>query len=149
MSRRTEIFNAVKDALENITGVTVATALRKIEDVADRGELPWLGLFYGSETKETAATSGPSAKRATLDLLVSVYARDEADPMAALNALLDEIETQVEDDPRLGKSYPVFARVVEATAMATAEEIDETAGARYGIGEILIRVDYRHERANP
>ena len=148
MSRRQELFDAVKVELQKITGATISTLPRTIEDAQDEG-FPFMFIEYASETKETAAMAGPSAKQNELDILVTVYVRDETDPLTALNAELAKIETEIEDDLKLGKSYVVFARVVELEMVNVAAETSDSGGAFFGIGTVLIRITYRHPRGTP
>jgi transcription antitermination factor NusG len=149
MSRRQELFDAVKVELEKIVGSTVKPFPVSIEDARDRYALPFLGMVYAAERKETAATASTSNKQSELDILVDVYVRHDTDPLTALNTQIESIETQIEDEVKLGKVYPVFARVVEIEMAALSEETQESGGSRYGVGTVLIRITYRHDRAIP
>lgn len=148
MSRRQELFDAVKVELQKITGATISNLPRTIDDAQDE-RFPFMFIEYAREEKETAAMAGPSAKQNVLDILVTVYVRDETDPIAAINAELTKIETEIEDDVTLGKSYVVFARVVELEMTNVAAETSDSGGAFFGIGTALIRITYRHPRAAP
>ena len=148
MSRRQELLDAVKTELQKITGVTVSTLPRSIEDAQDEG-FPFMFIEYAREAKETAAAAGPSAKQNELDVLVTVYVRDESDPLSELNTQLASIEEEIEDDVKLGKTYVVFARVVELEMVNVASETADSAGAFYGIGTALVRITYRHQRGTP
>ena len=150
MSRRQELFDAIKTELEKISGIAkVSTVPLAIEDARDRFGFPFLALSYAAERKETAAMAGPSAKRSELDIIVDVYVRDETDPLTALNTQIENVEKEIEDDVNLGKTFVVFARVVEVEMTTLSEETEESGGAFYGIGAVLVRIDYRHERAVP
>ena len=148
MSRRQELFDAVKTELLKIAGVTFSQLPLTIDDAQDKG-FPFMYIEYAREDKETAAMAGPSAKRGVLDILVTVYVRDETDPLTALNTQLANIETEIEDDLTLGKAYVVFARVVELEMTNVAAETADSGGAFYGIGSALIRITYRHPRGTP
>ena len=148
MSRRQDLFDAVKVELDKITGATISTLPRTIEDAQDAG-FPFMFIEYARETKETAAMAGPSAKQNELDILITVYVRDATDPLTALNTELAKIETEIEDDVKLGKSYVVFARVVELEMTNVAAETADSGGAFFGIGTALIRITYRHPRGTP
>lgn len=148
MSRRQELFDAVKTELQKIAGATISTFPRTIEDAQDEG-FPFMYIEYAHEAKETAAAAGPSAKQNELDIQVVVYVRHESDPLTALNTELAKIETEIEDDLKLGKTYVVFARVVELEMTNVAAETSDSAGAFYGIGTVLIRITYRHPRGTP
>ena len=149
MSRRSEILAALKTEIDKVSGLTVGGVMRSIDDLSSRGELPFASVQYALDRKELATLGGDSEKQGVLDVLASVFVRDETNPVAALDAVFSNIEKEIDDDPRLGKTYPVFARVVEAMMTVATPEADEAGGARYGVGEILIRVDYRHARGTP
>ena len=148
MSRRQDLFDAVKTELQKITGATISTLPRSIGDAQDEG-FPFMFIEYARETKETAAMAGPSAKQNELDILITVYVRDATDPLTALNTELAKIETEIEDDVKLGKPYVVFARVVELEMVNVAAETADSGGAFFGIGTVTIRITYRHPRGTP
>ena len=148
MSRRQELFDAVKTEILKITVATVSTLPRTIVYAQDEG-FPFMFIEYASETKETAAMAGPSAKQNELEIQVVVYVRDATDPLTALNTQIANIETEIEDDLKLGKTYVVFARVVEVDMVNVAAETSDSGGAFFGIGTALIRITYRHQRAVP
>lgn len=148
MSRRQELFDAVKVELQKITGATISTLPRTIEDAQNEG-FPFMFIEYAHETKETAAMAGPSAKQNDLDILVTVYVRHATDPLTALNTQIENVEKEIEDDLTLGKSYTVFARVVEVEMVNVAAETSDSGGAFFGIGTVLIRITYRHPRGTP
>lgn len=149
MSRRAELFSAIKAELEKVDGAHITDVPRPIEELRDRGLLPTFVVSYEEETKEMTATAGPSNKHSTIIFGVSVFARTETDPIAALNELFEKAEKEIDDDPKLGKAYPVYARVTRVAAEPLAFEVDDDAGARYGVGGMEITIDYRHERATP
>ena len=142
MSKRNEIFISIKSELQKIPNVRIETHLQKIEDTE---KFPWIGLHSLTERKSFAASAGPAGRQSILEILALVYVRAE-EPISALNSVIDAVEANIEDDPTLGKEYPVFARVAEISLLATSSEIAESAGGFYGIAEILIEVNYRYER---
>jgi len=149
MSRRQELLDAVKVEVDKIASSTVVQYPVTLHDARDRYSLPLFMVLYASEDKETAATDGTSNKQSTLELFVVVYVKHETDPLTAVNTQIENIEKEIEDDVKLGKVYPVFARVVRVEMDTLAEEVDESGGMRYGIGTAIIRINYRHERGLP
>ena len=148
MSRRQELVDAVKVEIQKIANVTFSQLPRAIED-AQNEAFPFMYIEYVSESKETAAMAGPSAKQNDLEIQVVVYVRDETDPLTALNTQISNIEEEIEDDVTLGKSYVVFARIVEVDMVNIAAETADSGGAFFGIGTVLIRITYRHPRGTP
>jgi len=149
MSRRQELLDAVKVEVDKIASSTVLQFPVSLDAARDRYTLPLFMVLTAEEDKETAATAGTSNKQSTLELFVMVYVAHETDPLTAVNTQLENIEKEIEDDVKLGKTYPVFARVVRVQMDTLSDEVDESGGMHYGIGTAVVRITYRHERGEP
>jgi hypothetical protein len=145
MSRRLEILDAVMEALAGVEGLSLSRAMRHVEEVE---EFPFAALRFAGEEKRLAATAGPSGKQARIEIGVAAYVRSET-PLEDMLALFDRMERAVEADPGLGKPWPCMARFEAFEIVNTSRAASEDAVERFGAGEALLTVEYRHERANP
>lgn len=150
-TREEEIFDALLVELQKITAATtIETTMKLLTEVEQRDDFPWIGLFPDNTTMFTAATGktvDSSAKQNQASFIIMVYVREE-DPTSKLYELLGEVKKQIDDDPKLGKTYPVFAHVDEVD-FGQIHVSDESGDRLLGEMEITVRVDYRHARENP
>jgi hypothetical protein len=143
-TRRLGIVNALVDKLKTIDGQghfltnlneNVSPRLKFWDEVE---EFPAVHLNAGSETREYQ--SGGYKDR-FLSVTLRCYVQDE-DSVAALDALLEDIETVVEDNSAL--SYKDRRDVSQTTQQITIVSVDTDEGVLepLGVGEMLIEVRY-------
>jgi hypothetical protein len=143
-SRRLNIINSLVDKIKQINGAgayltnindNVFPRLKFWDEVE---EFPAVHLNAGSETREYQ-TGG--YKDRFLSVTVRCYVNEE-DAQAALNALMEDIETVIEENSRLeyfdsyNKSY--YTQQITIVSIDTDEGVLEPLG----IGEMLIEVRY-------
>ena len=143
-SRRLNIINALVDKLKTINGS--GTFLTDVnENVHPRlkfwdevEEFPALHLNAGAETREY---QGGGYKDRFLSVTIRCYVNEE-DAQAALNALMEDVETVLEENSQLeykdrqNRSFSV--QQISIVSIDTDEGVLEPLG----VGEILIEVRY-------
>lgn len=143
-TRRLGIVNALVEKLKNIDGTgnfltnlneNVSPRLKFWDEVE---EFPAIHLNAGSETREY---QGGGYKDRFLSITVRCYVQDE-DSVAALDELLEDVETVLEDNSRL--SYKDRNGNSATTQQITIVSVDTDEGVLepLGVGEILIEVRY-------
>ena len=144
-SRRANILNALAVKLKDIDGSgsflsdlanNVETRLKFWDEVQD---FPAVHLNAGSETREYQAGG---YKDRFLSITIRCYVSDEEDATEALNLLMEDIETVLEDNSRL-KYYDAMNNEYH-TQQITVVSIttDEGVLDPLGVGEIEIEVRY-------
>lgn len=143
-TRRLGIVNALVDALKDIDGTgyylsnldqNVSPRLKFWDEVE---EFPALHLNAGSETREYQAGG---YKDRFLSLTIRCYVKEE-DSVAALDALLEDVETVIEENSRI--RYKDRNNVDQYTQQITVVSIDTDEGVLepLGVGEIVLEVRY-------
>ena len=143
-SRRAQIINALVAKLKTINGQgafltdvgeNVHPRLKFWDEV---DEFPAIHLNAGAETRENQ-TAG--VRDRFLSVTIRCYVQDE-DAQEALNELMEDVETVVEDNARL--QYTDKLNNVYFTQQITVVSIDtdEVVLEPLGVGEILIEVRY-------
>ena len=143
-TRRLGIVNALANKLKDIDGTgyfltnvneNVSPRLKFWDEVE---EFPAIHLNAGSETREY---QGGGYKDRFLNITVRCYVQDE-DAVLALDELLEDVETVLEDNSRL--TYKDRNNVDQATQQITIVSIDTDEGVLepLAVGEILIEVRY-------
>ena len=143
-SRRARIIEALVTKLKTIdgqgafltdVGENVHPRLKFWDEV---DEFPAIHLNAGSETREYQSAG---VRDRFLSVTIRCYVQDE-DAQEALNQLMEDIETVVEDNSRL--TYTDKANNVFYTQQITVLSIDTDEGVLepLGVGEILIEVRY-------
>lgn len=143
-TRRLGIVNALVEKLKDINGTgaflsdlagNVSPRLKFWDEVE---EFPAIHLNAGSETREY---QGGGYKDRFLSVTLRCYVQDE-DSVAALDALLEDVETVVEDNSAL--SYKDRSGVSQTTQQITIISLDTDEGVLepLGVGEMLIEVRY-------
>src|SRR6056300_157340 len=143
-TRRTSIVEALVDKLKGINGTgqffsdvagNVSPRLRFWDEVE---EFPAIHLNAGSETREY---QGGGYKDRFLNLSVRCYVNQE-DATLALDQLLEDIETVIEDNSRLEyldkRGVPQYTQQISIISIDTDEGVLEPLG----VGELLIQVQY-------
>ena len=143
-TRRLGIVNALANKLKDIDGTgyfltnvneNVSPRLKFWDEVE---EFPAIHLNAGAETREY---QGGGYKDRFLSITIRCYVQDE-DSVQALDELLEDVETVLEDNSRL--TYKDRNNVDQATQQITVVSIDTDEGVLepLGIGEMLLEVRY-------
>tara|TARA_R100000482_G_C5034861_1_gene105708 strand:- start:7 stop:459 length:453 start_codon:yes stop_codon:yes gene_type:complete len=143
-TRRLGIVDALVEKLKDINGTgeflsdvagNVSPRLKFWDEVE---EFPAIHLNAGSETRDY---QGGGYKDRFLSITLRCYVQDE-DSVAALDALLEDVETVVEDNSAL--SYKDRSGVSQTAQQITIISIDTDEGVLepLGVGEMLIEVRY-------
>lgn len=143
-TRRLGIVNALANKLKDIDGTgyfltnvneNVSPRLKFWDEVE---EFPAIHLNAGAETREY---QGGGYKDRFLSITIRCYVQDE-DSVQALDELLEDVETVLEDNSRL--TYKDRNNVDQATQQITIVSIDTDEGVLepLAVGEMLIEVRY-------
>ena len=143
-TRRLGIVEALVEKLKDIDGTggflsnvdeNVSPRLKFWDEVE---EFPALHLNAGSETREYQAGG---YKDRFLSLTIRCYVQAE-DAVQALDELMEDVETVLEDNSRL--AYTNRQGEIEYTQQITLVSIDTDEGVLepMGVGEILLEVRY-------
>ena len=143
-TRRLGIVNGLVDKLKTINGAgqfltdlneNVSPRLKFWDEVE---EFPAVHLNAGSETREY---QGGGYKDRFLSVTLRCYVQDE-DSVLALDELLEDVETCLEDNSRL--QYQDRFNVERFGQQITIISIDTDEGALepLGVGEVVIEVRY-------
>ena len=143
-SKRANIVNSLVDKLKTINGQgafltdvgeNVHPRLKFWDEI---DEFPALHLNAGSETRDYR-TAG--VRDRFLTITIRCYVQDE-DAQEALNELMEDVETVLEDNSRL--SYTDKLNAVHYTQKITVISIDTDEGVLepLGVGEVTIEVRY-------
>jgi hypothetical protein len=143
-TRRLGIVNAIVEKLKDINGA--GTFLSDLnENVSPRlkfwdevEEFPAVHLNAGSETREY---QGAGYKDRFLSITLRCYVQSE-DAVEALDELMEDVETVLEDNSRL--AYLDRTGATQYTQQITIVSIDTDEGVLepLGVGEMLIEVRY-------
>lgn len=143
-SRRANILNALVEKLKTIDGSgamlsdlanNVHPYLKFWDEVE---EFPAIHLNAGSESRQY---QGAGYKDRFLSITIRCYVQEE-DAQEALNLLMEDVETVVEENSRL--QYSDAQNNLFATNQITIVSINTDEGVLepLGVGEILIEVQY-------
>lgn len=143
-TRRVGIVEGLVEKLKNINGTgqfltdvagNVSPRLKFWDEVE---EFPAIHLNAGSETREY---QGSGYKDRFLSVTLRCYVQDE-DAVAALDELLEDVETVLEDNSRL--AYKDRTGTTQYTQQITVVSIDTDEGVLepLGVGEMTIEVRY-------
>ena len=142
-SRRSGITKALADKLAEIDGrglfrSSVAETSPRLKFWDEVEEFPAIHLNAGSESREYQ-TGG--YKNRFLNITVRCYVNEE-ESVEALDNLLEDVETALEDNSRL--QYKDRNGTTQTTQQITILSIDTDEGVLdpLGVGEILIEVRY-------
>ena len=143
-TRRLGIIDALVEKLKDINGTgafltdvagNVSPRLKFWDEVE---EFPAIHLNAGSETREY---QGGGYKDRFLSVTLRCYVQDE-DSVLALDELLEDVETVLEDNSRL--QYKDRTGTTQYTQQITIVSVDTDEGVLepLGVGEIQIEVRY-------
>ena len=143
-TRRRAIVGGLKTLLDTINGTgsfrssvaDVSTRLKFWDEVTD---FPAIHIGAGNETREYA--SGNFRFR-YLQVTLRCYVQDEDDVILALEKLLEDVESVLEDNDPI--SYTDGDGNTQSTAQTTILSIDTDEGVLepLGIGEIVAEIRY-------
>lgn len=147
-TKHKQIFDAMVTAITAISGITVDSVLRQFEDIKDKAELPWVGLFPITATETTGTTTGSSGKQAETDWVALVYVQ-ETDPLSEMFEIYGNIKAALETDPTLGLAFVNWVHVREGAFAHFSEQMSELGSGFRGEMEITIQSQHRHSRDVP
>lgn len=144
-SRRSNILNALATKLKDIDGSgafltdvanNVETRLKFWDEVQD---FPAIHLNAGSETRDYQAGG---YKDRYLNVTIRCYVSDDTDATEALNLLMEDVETVIEDNSRL-KYFDAMNNEYNAQQITVISIVtDEGVLDPLGVGEIEVEVRY-------
>ena len=142
-TRRSAICNAYVEKLLEVDGTgkfrtTVASAEPRLKFWDEVTDFPAVHVNSGSESREYL---GQGDKFRFLTLTFRCYVNEE-DAVQALEELMEDVETVIEDNNPL--TYTTGLGVSTTTIQTTINSIDTDEGVMepFGIGEILCTVQY-------
>ena len=143
-TRRRAIVQAVSDALQQINGAApFRTSVQNIEprlkfwdEVTD---FPAIHIGAGAETREY---DGGGFRFRFLTITVRCYVSDDSDVVGALEELLEDVETVLEDNDPL--TYTDSTGTSHTTVQTTIATVDTDEGVLepLGVGEITCEIRY-------
>ena len=143
-TRRQQIVNALVDKIKTIDGThgfltnINGNAFPRLKFWDEVEEFPAVHLNAGSETRDY--NPGRQNER-YLTITIRCYVQEE-DAVDALDRLLEDVETVLENNSRL--AYADRTGTTQYTQQITIVSIDTDEGVLepYGVGEMLIEVRY-------
>ena len=143
-TRRRAIVEALALKLENINGQapfrsSVAKVERRLKFWDEVSEFPTIHVGAGSETREY---DGGGFRFRFLRLTIRCYVSDDDDVIEALEELLEDVETVLEDNDPL--TYYDSTGASQTTVQTTigAVATDEGVLEPLGVGEITVEIRY-------
>lgn len=144
-TKRSAILNALADTFKVITpengynSNVGETSFPKLKFWDEVDEFPSVYLNAGSETRQYQAGG---YKDRFLSVSVKAYVKDENEPVEALEKLLEDLETVIENNGRL--AYLDSSGAPQFTHDITISSIDTDEGllAPLGVGEVILQVRY-------
>lgn len=142
-TRRSSIVNAFVDLLGQINGTgkfksDLATVEPRIKFWDEVEEFPAIHVNSGSETREYM---GGGEKFRFLTLTFRCYVNEE-DAVIALEKLLEDVETIIEDNNPLTYTDPLGNTVNTIQHSIISIDTDEGVLEPLGIGEIITEIQY-------
>jgi hypothetical protein len=143
-TRRRAIVEALALKLENINGQapfrsSVAKVERRLKFWDEVSEFPTVHVGAGNETREY---DGGGFRFRFLRLTIRCYVSDDDDVIEALEELLEDVETVLEDNDPL--TYYDSTGASQTTVQTTigAVATDEGVLEPLGVGEITVEIRY-------
>ena len=143
-TRRRSIVEALAVALEGINGqapfrTSVAKVERRLKFWDEVTEFPTIHVGAGSETREY---EGGGFRFRFLRITVRCYVSDDNDVIEALEELLEDVETVLEDNDPL--EYTDSTGASQSTVQTTIATVDTDEGVLepLGVGEITCEIRY-------
>ncbi len=144
-SRRSNILTALAEKLKDIDGSgkfltdlqnNVSPRLKFWDEVVD---FPAIHLNAGAETRQY---QGGGYKDRFLSIIIRCYVNDEDNSTEALNLLMEDVETVVEENSRLQYADPQNRTFHTQQISIISINTDEGVLEPLGVGEITIEVRY-------
>lgn len=143
-TRRRAIVEALALKLENINGTppfrsAVSTVERRLKFWDEVTEFPAIHIGAGAETREY---DGGGFRFRFLRLTVRCYVSDDDDVITALEELLEDVETVLENEDPL--TYYDSTGTSQSTVQTTIATVDTDEGVLepLGVGEITCEIRY-------
>ena len=143
-SKRRAIVEALAIKLEGINGQppfrsSVAKVERRLKFWDEVNEFPTIHVGAGAETREY---DGGGFRFRFLTITVRIYVSDDNDVVEALEELLEDVETVIEDsDPLTYYDSTGTSHTTVQTTIATVDT-DEGVLEPLGVGEITLEIRY-------
>ena len=143
-SRRRAIVESIAEALEKINGqapfrTSVAKVERRLKFWDEVDEFPTLHVGAGGETRQY---DGGGFRFRFLTITVRCYVSDDSDVIEALEELLEDVETVLEDNDPL--TYTDSTGTSQSTVQTNIMTVDTDEGVLepLGVGEITCEIRY-------
>ena len=143
-SRRRAVVEALAVALERVNGQppfrsSVAKVERRLKFWDEVNEFPTIHVGAGTETREY---DGGGFRFRFLTITVRIYVSDDNDVVEALEELLEDVETVIEDSDPL--TYYDSTGASQTTVQTTIGTVDTDEGVLepLGVGEITLEIRY-------
>ena len=143
-TRRRAIVEALSGALEQINGsapfrTSVAKVERRLKFWDEVDEFPCIHIGAGGETREY---DGGGFRFRFLTVTVRCYVSDDDDVILALEELLEDVETVLEDNDPL--QYTESTGASQSTVQMNILTVDTDEGVLepLGVGEIVCEIRY-------
>ena len=143
-TRRRAIVEALSEKLEQINGnapfrTSVAKVERRLKFWDEVQEFPTIHVGAGSETREY---DGGGFRFRFLQLTIRCYVSDDDDVILALEELLEDVESVLEENDPLQYTDSTGASQFTAQTTIGAVTTDEGVLEPLGVGEITIEIRY-------
>ena len=143
-TRRRAIVEAISEKLEQINGnapfrTSVAKVERRLKFWDEVQEFPTIHVGAGSETREY---DGGGFRFRFLRLTIRCYVSDDDDVILALEELLEDVESVLEENDPLQYTDSTGASQFTAQTTIGAVTTDEGVLEPLGVGEITIEIRY-------
>jgi len=143
-TRRRAIVEALALQLEQVNGTppyrsSIAKVERRLKFWDEVNEFPTIHIGAGSETRQY---DGGGFRFRFLRLTIRCYASDDSDVILALEELLEDVETVLEDKDPL--TYYDSTGASQSTVQTTIGTVttDEGVLEPLGVGEITVEIRY-------
>ena len=143
-TRRRAIVEALSEKLEGINGsapfrTSVAKVERRLKFWDEVTEFPTIHVGAGAETREY---EGAGFRFRFLRITIRCYVSDDDDVILALEELLEDVESVLEDNDPLG--YTDSTGASQSTVQTTIATVDTDEGVLepLGVGEIVCEIRY-------
>ena len=143
-TRRRAIIEALCEKFEGINGTapfrtSVAKVERRLKFWDEVDEFPTIHVGAGAETREY---DGGGFRFRFLSITVRCYVSDDDDVILALEELLEDVESVLEDNDPLG--YTDSTGASQSTVQTTIATVDTDEGVLepLGVGEIVCEIRY-------
>ena len=143
-TRRRAIVEAISEKLEQINGnapfrTSVAKVERRLKFWDEVNEFPTIHVGAGSETREY---DGGGFRFRFLQLTIRCYVSDDDDVILALEELLEDVESVLEENDPLQYTDSTGASQFTAQTTIGAVTTDEGVLEPLGVGEVTIEIRY-------